>query len=326
MYLMRPFPPLNALRAFEAAARHLSMSAAAAELNVTPAAVSHQVKGLEDYLAIKLFHRLQRGLALTDAGEAYLPGLQEGFHKIRQATEAVFEQEVGGPLTVSTTPTFAAKWLVHRIEAFTQEHPEIQVLISASTSYVGFSPEEGDVGIRFGSNNFPGCRVVKLFEEEVFPVCAPMLLEGENPIREPADLLHHTLLHHVQHEIDKSYPSWATWLRSYGLKVDGDLPGPHISPHWMLLEAAAAGQGVAMAKATVVEADLVSGRLVRLFDDAVHVGQAYWLIAPEETADKPKIRTFRDWLVEEARLHSEMHAKLDQEYQEKRAAERAGAA
>jgi len=320
---MRPFPPLNALRAFEAAARHLSMSTAAAELNVTPAAVSHQIKGLEDYLGIKLFHRLQRGLALTDAGETYLPGLQEGFEKIRAATDAVFESEVGGPLSVSTTPSFAAKWLVHRLEAFTKDHPEIQVGLYASTPSTDYSAEDGDVGIRYGSGHYPGCRVDKLFEEEVFPVCAPKFLEGDHPLKTPADLMHHTLLHAVQHEIDKSYPSWATWLRSYGVEVSGDVPGPHVSPHWMLVEAAAAGQGIALAKATVVEKDLISGRLVRPFDEALHVDHAYWLITPEETAEKPKILTFRTWLVEEARLHTELHVKLEVEQAMKRAAENA---
>ncbi len=321
-------PPLNSLRAFESTARHLSMSQAAAELHVTPAAVSHQVRGLEDFLGVKLFTRRRRGLRLTDAGLAYLPGLRDGFEKLRLATEAVYDQEAAGQLTVSTTPTFAAKWLVHRIEAFTRDHPEIKVLISANTLKLDYDPDEGDVGVRYGSGQFPGCRVDKLFEEEVFPVCCPSMADGAmddglGPIREPRDLLDHTLLHPVQHEIDKSYPRWETWLRSYGVEAgDGGLTGPHISPHWMLIESAAAGQGVALAKASVVESDLMSGRLVRLFDDAIHVSHAYWLIAPEETANKPKIATFRDWLLDEARAHSVTHARLDKEYHEKRLTER----
>ncbi|MEK9672973.1 MAG: transcriptional regulator GcvA [Rhodospirillaceae bacterium] len=308
---MRPLPPLNALRAFEAAARHLSMSRAADELHVTPAAVSHQVKGLEEYLGVQLFRRCQRGLALTDAGETYLPGLREGFEKLQAATDALFQSETGGPLTVSVTPTFAAKWLVHRLENFTRLHPEIQVMLAAAVLRVRFDPEEGDIAVRYGPGNYPGCRVEKLFQEEVYAVCAPSLMQSKNPIRKPKDLLKHTLLHPVQHEIDESFPTWEVWLRAHGVECDKALGGPVISPHWMLVEAAAQGQGVALVKSTVAERDLESGRLIRPFAEIYPVAHAYWLVMPEDSAEKPKVRAFRDWIIYEAKAHAKHHAQLE---------------
>ena len=321
---MRPLPPLNALRAFESAARHLSMSRAADELHVTPAAISHQVKGLEEYLGVQLFHRQQRGLTLTEAGAAYLPGLREGFEKLQAATQALFESETTGPLTVSVTPTFAAKWLVHRLEKFTQLHPEIQVMLVATSLKVRFETGEADVAVRYGPGNYPGCRIDKMFEEEVYAVCAPELMNGRNPIREPKDLLKHTLLHPVQHEIDESFPTWEVRLRGHGVRTEGPIPGPNISPHWMLLEAAVNGQGVALVKASVAEHDLEDGRLVRPFAETFPVAHAYWLISPKETADKPKVKAFRDWIVAEAKEHAEHHAELEAKQQTEWAAVRRG--
>ena len=317
---MRALPPLNALRAFEAAARHLSMSRAADELHVTPAAVSHQVKGLEEFLGVQLFRRQQRGLALTEAGAAYLPGLREGFEKLQAATEALYQSESAGPLTVSVTPTFAAKWLVHRLEKFTHLHPEIQVMLVATSLKVRFEMGEADVAVRYGPGNYPGCRVDKMFEEEVYAVCAPSLMKGAKPIREPRDLLEHTLLHPVQHEIDDSFPTWEMWLRGHGVRVTGPVPGPQISPHWMLVEAAVQGQGVALVKASVAERDLESGRLVRPFAETFPVAHAYWLISPKDTADKPKVRAFRDWIMAEAREHAEHHRELEARQQAERTA------
>ncbi len=323
---MRPLPPLNALRAFEAAARHLSMSRAADELHVTPAAVSHQVKGLEEYLGVQLFHRLQRGLALTKAGKTYLPGLRDGFEKLQQATEALFQSETGGPLTVSVTPTFAAKWLVHRLENFTQLHPEIQVMLVATSLKVRFEEGEADIAVRYGPGVYPGCRVDKMFEEEAYLVCAPSLADGEHPIREPRDLLDHTLLSPVQHEIDESFPTWEIWLRGHGVHCQQPITGPTISPHWMLVEAAVQGQGVALVKASVAERDLESGRLVRPFAETLPVAHAYWLISPEETADKPKVRAFRDWIMAEAREHAVQHAEMEARQQAEWAARKAARA
>lgn len=319
---MRTLPPLNALRAFESAARHLSMSRAADELHVTPAAISHQVKGLEEYLGVQLFHRQQRGLALTETGAAYLPGLREGFAKLLAATQALYDSESTGPLTVSVTPTFAAKWLVHRLEKFTNLHPEIQVMLVATSLKVRFEMGEADVAVRYGPGNYAGCRVDKMFEEEVYAVCAPALMNGENPIREPRDLLSHTLLHPVQQDIDDSFPTWEMWLRGHGVRTQGPIPGPNISPHWMLVEAAVNGQGVALVKASVAERDLETGRLVRPFAETIPVAHAYWLISPEETADKPKVKAFREWIMAEAREHAEHHAELEAKQQAEWAAAR----
>ncbi|MAN80618.1 MAG: LysR family transcriptional regulator [Magnetovibrio sp.] len=319
---MRTLPPLNALRAFESAARHLSMSRAADELHVTPAAISHQVKGLEEFLGMQLFHRQQRGLALTETGAAYLPGLREGFEKIQAATQALYDSEATGPLTVSVTPTFAAKWLVHRLEKFTNLHPEIQVMLVATSLKVRFDMGEADVAVRYGPGNYVGCRVDKMFEEEVYAVCAPELMSGKNPIREPRDLLNHTLLHPVQQDLDDSFPTWEMWLRGHGVRTEGPIPGPNISPHWMLVEAAVNGQGVALVKASVAERDLETGRLVRPFAETIPVAHAYWLISPEDTADKPKVKAFREWIMAEAREHAEHHAELEAKQQAEWAATR----
>ncbi len=293
--MARRLPPLNALRAFEAAARHLSFTQAAGELNVTQAAISHQVKALEERLGVVLFRRLNRALLLTDAGQAYLPAVRAAFDQIAEATERLYAQEARGTLTVSVLPSFAAKWLVPRLGRFRDACPEIDVRVSPSLHLVDFSREDVDVALRYGRGDWPGMRIDRLMTEDIFPVCSPRLLDGPNPLRAPADLARHTLLH------DEDHGSWRMWLAAAG--VDGVDPthGTVFTDSGMLVQAAVEGQGVALARSALAAADLAAGRLVKPFDVTLPASFAYYVVCPEASAERPKVRAFRDWVLAEAR-------------------------
>ena len=295
----RRLPPLNAVRAFEAAARHLSFTKAAEELNVTQAAVSHQVKALEERLQVPLFRRLNRGLVLTDAGGAYLKELEDILDRLEQATERLRASEATGILTVSTSTSFASKWLVPRLQRFRERRPDIDVRIDADDSLTDFRRDNVDIAIRYGRGVYPGLSSVKLLEDIVFPVCSPRLLEGPHPLREPSDLKHHTLLH------DKDVvEDWRSWLRTAGVTDIDPARGPTFSHSAMLIEAAIAGQGVALGRRSMVVRDLREGRLVQPFSLSLEPEFSYWVVCPESAADKPKIAEFRAWLLDEAASES----------------------
>jgi LysR family transcriptional regulator, glycine cleavage system transcriptional activator len=296
----RRLPPLNSLRAFEAAARHLSFTRAAEELHVTPAAVSHHIKALEDHLGAKLFRRLNRVVLLTGAGQACATGLSEAFDRMAVALERLRAQECSGPLTVSTSPALAAKWLVPRLERFQELYPEIDVRVSAAMRLVDFAREDVDVAIRYGTGAYPGLLTELLLTNEVVPVCAPALLEGPRRLRAPEDIRHHTLLHDDTRTSDGAYPNWAMWLRAAGLEDVDPSRGPRFDYPGLVLEAAAAGDGVALALSTVAAADLAAGRLVRPFAVAAPTPFAYYVVCPEATAERPKVAAFRRWLRAEA--------------------------
>lgn len=292
--MTRRLPPLNALRAFEAAARHQSFTRAAAELHVTQGAVSHQVKGLEAELGIKLFHRHHQHLSLTDSGQACLPFVRDAFDRLAAGFEQLRARDQTGALTVSVSPNFAAKWLVHRLGRFTTQHPDIDLRISAAIRHVDFAREDVDLVVRHGDGNWPGLHVVPLAYEELFPVCSPILLDGAHPLRRPEDLGHHTLLH-LGHRQD-----WAKWLQAAGvLSVDLG-QGPVFDQASLVIDAAVGGQGVALARTTLVATDLLAGRLLRPFELALPVPYAYYIVCPKATAARPKIALFRAWLLEEA--------------------------
>lgn len=298
--MSRRLPPLNALRAFEAAARHLSFTRAAEELHVTPAAISHQIKGLEDDLGVPLFRRLTRALLLTDAGQAALPPLRAAFEQIEEAVALARAPARTGILTVSAAPSIAAQWLVPRLDRFRSRHPEIDVRIDATMQMVDFARDGIDLAIRYGPGRYPGCRIERLFREEVFPVCAPELHEGPPPLSEPADLRHATLLHHDFAQGGDLYPCWSMWLRAAGV---GDVDagrGPRFLVASLAVQAAIAGQGVALASNVLAGDALASGRLVRPFALSLPVDFAYWVVVPERGAQQPKVQAFRDWLLEEA--------------------------
>ncbi|HEX9569691.1 MAG TPA: transcriptional regulator GcvA [Rhodospirillales bacterium] len=290
----RRLPSLNALKAFEAAARHESFTKAAAELCVTQGAVSHQVKGLEEALGLMLFRRERQRLAITEAGRAYLEIVRDAFDRLAAGTERLLERESLGVLTVTTSPNFAAKWLVHRLGAFAAAHPKIDLRISASLHHVDFAREDIDLAVRHGDGNWPGLTVTQLCEEELFPVCSPRLLDGVDGLSSPADLDRVTMLH-----LDDRR-DWRKWLEAAGVP-DLDIDrGPVFNQASLAIDAAVDGQGVALARTALAAHDLLTGRLMRPFELALKVPYAYWIVCPKATAARPKIATFRDWLLAEA--------------------------
>lgn len=292
--MRRRLPPLNALRAYEAAARHLSFTKAAEELFVSQAAISHQVKALEDHLGTRLFRRLNRALLLTEAGQAYLPPVSQALELIHEATARVVRGEDRGPLTVSALPSFAARWLVPRLGRFLVAHPEIDVHIAPSHTLVDFTRDEVDVAIRYGRGNYPGLRADRLLDEEIFPVCSPGLAQGRHALRKPVDLRHHTLLH------DDGPDDWQAWLNAAGVSGVDATRGPVFTDASMVIQAAVAGQGVALARGALASGDLAAGTLVRPFRLSLPAENAYWVVCPPAAAMRPKIAAFREWLLREA--------------------------
>jgi len=296
--MSRRLPPLNSLRAFEVAARHMSFTRAALELNVTPAAVSHQIKALEDIIGAPLFVRLTRALRLTDRGRAALPVLSEGFDQLSEAAKIMTGGAEAGVFTISTAPAFAAKWLVARLDDFQELNPGIKVRIDASIALVDLRRDGVDVAIRYGGGIYPGHSTDRLSDEEVFPVCSPKLMNGPYPLNNPEDLDHHILLHAGYAASDPTYPEWRMWLKSAGVtKVDWR-KGPEFSHESMAVQAAIEGHGVALVNTTLVRDDLASGTLVRPFDLGMPTSFAYYLVIPTETLDRPDISAFRRWLLD----------------------------
>jgi len=292
--MSRFLPPLGTLRAFEAAARHLSFTRAAEELSVTQAAISHQIRALEERLGVTLFKRQNRNLLLTDAGQAYLPSVREAFEALERATERLVKHDSQGALMASVLPSFAAKWLVPRLGRFRDQHPEIDVRLSTDHNLVDFARTEFDVAIRYAQGAQSGLEAVKLMTEDVFPVCSPRLLRGPRPLKKPADLQYHTLLH------DDFRVDWRLWLMAAGVKGVDPTRGPTFTDSGMVLQAAAEGQGVALARSVLASEDLASGRLVKPFDVSLPADWAYYLVYPPASRDSPKIVAFRDWLRKEA--------------------------
>jgi len=301
-------PPLTSLRAFVVAARHLSFVRAAEELHVTPAAIGQQIRQLEAHLGCALFERNGRSLRLTDHGGAVLPGLTDGFERIIGAIAHLASAQTGGPLTVSVTPSFAAKWLVPRLEKFNAAHPDIDVRLSASMGLVDFAVEDFDCSIRYGTGAYPGLIVERLLAEAVFPVCSPALLAGPQPLDRPEALKHHTLLHDDSPDRDASCPDWRMWLRAAGIGEVAAAQGPRFNQSSLVLEAAIAGHGVGLAKAQLAEADLKAGRLVRPFGAAQRVEFAYYFVTPPSRSALPKVAAFRQWLRRETAEADERHA------------------
>jgi len=296
----RSLPPLTALRAFEAAARHLSFTRAAAELHVTPAAVSHQVKGLEALLGVTLFRRVTRALRLTDAGQAALPTLTQGFDTLAKGVEQMRAHCERGVLTISISPSFGAMWLVPRLERFRSRHPEIEIRIDGTDRLVDVARGDADVAVRYGPGGYDGVRVDFLFNQVNTPVCSPALLAGRHPLHHPDDLRHHTLLHIDWKDAEAS---WRMWLLAAGLHDIDPARGPHFTMETMAVQAALDGQGVALVGDVLVADDLAAGRLVRAFDPSLStpLSFSHYLLSAEAGADQPKVIAFRDWLLEEAR-------------------------
>ena len=287
-------PSLNALKVFEAAARHESFTRAAEELSVTQGAVSHQVKALEAELGIKLFNRARQRLVITEAGRDYLAVVRDALDRIALGTERLLQRQNAGVLTVSTSPDFAAKWLVHRLGHFAEAHPEIDLRVSATLHHVDFAREEVDLAVRHGDGNWPGLETVRLSSEQLFAVCSPKLLTGRRRLSKPSDILKYPLIH-----MD-SRADWAKWLQAADLEGADVIHGPVLNRASMVIDAAINGQGIALARTTLSAWDLINDRLVRPFPETLRLSKTYWIICPKATAALPKIVTFRDWLLAEA--------------------------
>jgi LysR family glycine cleavage system transcriptional activator len=292
--MLRRLPSLNALKAFEAAARHESFTKAADELSVTQGAVSHQVKALEAELGLRLFNRERQRLVITDAGRSYLEVVRDAFDRLAVGTHRVLQLQQSGVLTVTTSPNFAGKWLVHRLGRFVEAHPDIDLRVSASLQHIDFTQEDIDLAVRHGDGQWPGLHVTRLCAEELFPICSPKFMRGRGALRSPADLARRTLLH-VNDRRD-----WSKWLEAAQVAgVDAD-HGPIFNQASMAIDAAIDGQGIALARTALAAWDLCAGRLVRPFAFALKAPYAYWIVCPKSTASLPKIATFRDWLLAEA--------------------------
>jgi LysR family glycine cleavage system transcriptional activator len=284
---MRKLPPLNALKSFEVAARHLSFTKAAEELFVTQAAVSHQVKALEDFLELKLFIRRNRSLLLTEEGQEYYLELRDIFEQLAQATDKLRLVSERGALTVSVPPSFAILWFVPRLSSFREEHPDMDIRIKAVDEISGSLTDDVDVAIYYGDGRWPGVKAYQLHEEYLWPVCSPLLLNKAN-IKEPIDLFKQTLLH------DETRNAWKDWFQLVGLP---QYNGPVFSHSSLALQAAVHGQGIALANNVLVKSEIDSGHLVRIFPQALQRNKAFYLVCRDNQAEIGKIATFRQWLL-----------------------------
>lgn len=292
-------PPLNALRAFEAAARHRNMSRAAEELFVTPAAVSHQVIALETHLGRKLFERLQHGLALTADGERYLPYIARAFDSLRQAGEQF--DEAAPVLTISVPPAFSAKWLLPRLESLQDELSAVSIVNEKANDRHDRLPNGADVAIRYGAPDKAGAKADLLLDEAVIPVCHPNLLAGGSTLREPSDLLGFDLLVGRASLPGEGFPDWRTWFGWLGVER-AEIPASILfDHHLMTVQAALEGRGVALAKRSIVMTDLIRGNLVQLADAAFPLAFAHFLISGQGTTKEPDIAILRQWLERELR-------------------------
>jgi len=298
--MKRRLPSLNALRAFEAAARLGRVNGAAEELNVTPAAVSHQIKSLEEYFGVSLFRRSVRRISLTRAGETLLPQVTDGFDQLAAACKLLLSEEETGILTVSAPPTLAAKWLVQRLQDFNMRHPEISVRLDGSVGLTRFEEDDVDVAIRFGAGPYEDLHAEPLIAETVLAVCAPSLLNGDKPLKTPEDLAHHTLLHVDWQSKSGAKVDWTMWLKLAGVEHIDGRRGPQFNSEHLSLATAVEGHGIALVGEVHARDELASGRVVQLFDLVLPTEFHYWLVCPPQYLDRPKVKAFRDWIVAEA--------------------------
>lgn len=290
--MYRNVPPLRALRAFEAAARHLSFTAAAEELHVTQAAVSQQIKHLESLLDVQLFRRINRRLELTEEGQAYVPEVRESLERLSAATARMARRQRLGILTVSVMPSFATRWLIPRLPRFRAQYPDVQVRISAFEWPVDFDKQDVDMAVRYGRGDWPSLHTVQLMDEEIFPVCSPRLTAK---LDSPEALAHYTLLHD-----DYSREDWFAWLDAAGVTGIDPAGGLSFSHTDLMLEAAERGLGIALGRTPLVAEALERGTLIRPCATTLPGDLAYYVVCPRQTADYPHIRAFREWLLQEA--------------------------
>ena len=294
--MAQPLPPLNALRAFEAIARHLSFAKAADELHVTPAALSHQIRALEEQLGLVLFHRRTRAIELTDAGRLIYPGLQAGFDSVRNAIGQLDRAREGNVLVISATPGLIAKWLMPRLWRFLRAHPDIDARVSASMKVADFAAEGVDVAIRLTKQMQGHYHAEELFEDSMLPVCSPSLVE--QGLRSPADLPRFPLIHYEFPTSMHAPPIWADWFAVAGVQGDATR-GLKVNVADHALDAAVSGAGVSLSHKLIASDDVHAGRLVCPFGPQLPLPSAYHFVCPKGHETRPNVRAFRDWLFAE---------------------------
>jgi len=294
--MKRSLLPLNALRAFDAAARHMSFKLAADDLSVTPAAISQQIRSLEDFLGVELFRRTNRSLVLTEAAQLSLAPLKEGFERMEEAVDILTESKTSNVLKVSVSPSFASKWLVPRLASYYERRPDAIVKISATMQITDFKAEDVDIAIRYGLGNYNGLYEEEILRETVFPVCSPSLFEGKSVATTPSDILSHTLIHDDSTAEDDSVPTWTMWMKAAGIEMLDGMPALHFNNHALAIEAAVAGRGVVLARSAIAEEDLRAGRLIKPFGEAVPINFAHYIVCPEDKLKNERVQDFIDWL------------------------------
>jgi LysR family glycine cleavage system transcriptional activator len=288
--MLKRLPPLNSLKAFESAARHLSFTKAGDELFVTQAAVSHQIKSLENYLSIKLFHRKNRALLLTEEGQSYFHELRDIFVNIQDATQRLMAMGAKGAITIATPPSFASQWLVPRLPQFSAKHCDIDVRIKAVDADDGFLDDSVDIAVFYGKGNWKGLYCTKLLSENLTPMCSPLLLQEGKPLSKLEDLSHHTLLH------DNTRAAWKSWLNNFGIKHTNENQGPIFSHTMLVLQSACMGQGIALSDTVLAKPEIDSGRLICPFDEKIESKLSYYLVCKESQAEQSKIKIFSEWM------------------------------
>ena len=290
--MARRLPPLNSLKSFEAAGRLLSFTRAAQELNVTQAAVSHQIKVIEEYLGVTLFARYPRKLALTDQGKALLPEVIEAFDKVSNAIGAVSQEPVSKMVSVRLAPSFAAKWLSPRLKYFWLQYPEVDLCLYHAHPSVDFDREDIDIAVTYGKGDWPGVVADPLLSLDFFPVCTPTFMTNDKPLSDINNLRYYTLLH------DANYRCWRDWINLAGVSELNANKGTIIDDTNVLIQAAVDGQGVALGSTTFVQDLLDSGKLIKPFDITLENEFAYYIVCPEAHLKNPSILAFKNWLLE----------------------------
>jgi LysR family transcriptional regulator, glycine cleavage system transcriptional activator len=293
-------PPLQALRAFDAVVHHMSFAKAAKALSVTPAAISHQIKGLEDWLGVRLFRRLSHGIELTREGRNLAPDVRDAFSRLASGVTRIREDNLSGILRVSVSPSLASKWLVSRLERFSEKQPQIDIRLNSTSSIMDFSRDGVDVAIRFGAGNYPDCTVDLLFVSEVFPTCSPDLIKQDHSLKHPRDLKNFVLLHDSNSEVEGRLPDWRTWLTEAGVREINLDRGPRFNNVYLAIDAAVAGQGVVLAPGALVADAVAAGKLIRPFALALKGTMSFYVVAPKAGSKRPKVNAFRRWLISEA--------------------------
>jgi LysR family transcriptional regulator, glycine cleavage system transcriptional activator len=300
--MLNLFPGLRSLRAFDAAARHLSFTRAAADIGVTPAAISHQIKELEDQIGASLFARTSRTMRLTREGEILQSAAIESLEALTRALQKIRKMKNAKQLKISASPSIGAKWLVPRLDRFLATVQGADVRLDVSASVLDFDRDDLDVAIRFGEGKYPGLRADLLFQDHVFPVCSPRLITKGKPLNTPRDLLHHQLIHLDWEAQGLPWPNWRMWMQAAGIRDFDDTRGLHFGQTSLAVQAAIDGQGVALGDSNLVADDLAQGRLVKPFELSLRAPPqfAYYVISPIETAEAPMVKAFREWSLKEA--------------------------